>query len=290
MTRSHLVALAALIVIAVVPACGAPSPAGGSAAANSPALATTGSAASSGGASDDGAGGVAYVPWGPADPPVPDQYTALAASPGSAPRCDDAAAAQPDEPFWATAAAVCRALTTGAGWPTSRTVPAPPAPENAFEACLDDELAAMLQRALRWHADHPGERPEVAFPAPASRSPCQFQIYRTAVVEPAAPDDTGRVRVEVTAAGIDDDGALEVTVDGERVEPLAAPDVPDPGVRLRTLVVEATAQEQPRTVQIELTTSDGTRTASVDLPGRAGADPSPPESTSSATGQSASTP
>lgn len=238
------------------------------------------STASGGGDADDGTtadDGIAYLPWGPDDPPVPDQYTALAAAPGAPPRCDAAADAQRDEPFWAFAAAVCGALTADAPWPPSDQIPAPPPAENAFQSCLDDELTGLLRAALRWHADHPGQRPKLAYPARSSRSPCQFRVYGVEVLAPAeGGSEVGdEVAVAITASGLDEDPA--VTVEGLPTPLETGNELPDPGVRLRTIVVRATVPERPRAATIELKTPAGTLTATVGLPGREDPEPTPGE-------------
>ena len=244
------------------------------------------------GSGNGGDSGFSYTPWGPDDPPIPGQYAALAASPTKGPRCEAVAEDAPGGAFWATVVAVCHAIRDDAPWPATTTVPAPPVPENAYQACLNAELTAMLQRALRWHADNPGRRPQVAYPSDSSRSPCQSRIYEVRVLTEAdavspGENQAGKIPVAITAAGIDGDFA--VTVDGQPAEVTGDFTVPDPGDGLDTVVVLASPAQQPRTARIEVSTSHGTLVASVQLPGADGS-PSPVTENPTPTGPSSSTP
>jgi hypothetical protein len=221
------------------------------------------------GGSDDRAAGFPYTPWGPDDPPIPGQYAALAASPGTPPRCDAVADAQPGGAFWATAVAVCRAISGEGPWPATTTVPAPPAPANPYQACLDDELRAMLERALAWRAENPDRQPKVSYPDKSSRSPCQSRIYDVKVLG-AADLDPGEgqpdgIALAVTGTGME--GDVSVTVDGIPAEFSGDFTVPDPGAGLTTVVVLTAQPPTPRSARVQVSTERGSLVATVELPG-----------------------
>jgi hypothetical protein len=221
-------------------------------------------------------GGFAYMPWGPADPPIPTQYAVLAASAGSPPRCDDAADAQPAGDFWALAFAVCRAIVGEAPWPGDDSVPDPPEPVNAYQACLDEELGTMLEHALAWHREHPDATPKVSYPSDSTRSPCQSRIYELRVLDPSEgsePTPAGFVPLAITANGIENDPSVAVTVDGAPVDETFAFEVQDPGDGLQSLVVLAPLTDEERTAEVAVSTQFATLTGTVDLPG---ADEPPP--------------
>ena len=266
MARLLTIGVAALVTLLSVGSCGSSGSDG-----------TDGSAADGSdtdGGQSGGDGSIEYVPWGPDDPPIPGQYAALAASEDTAPRCDDLAGAQPGGDFWAAAVSVCRALTGEAEWPQTTTVPPLPTAANAYQGCLDEELAAMLQQALQWHADHPGEQPEVNYPDSATRSPCQYRIFDIQVLE-NNPDEnqSGGVPVAVTLSGLD--GDYQVSVDGEQVEETSDFPVDDPGDGLDTIVILAPAAAEPRTADVAVTTDAGTVSASVELPAAAASTTTP---------------
>ena len=223
-------------------------------------------------ATADGDDGFEYVPWGPDDPPIPGHYAAMAASSGTAPRCDDVADQQPEAAFWFTVVEVCRALAEGGPWPESTEVPAPPPPENAYIACVDTELRQMVERALRWHADNPGRLPDVRYPASSERSLCQAHIYDVRVLgEEHLREGEGHpdgVAVAVTGSSMN--SVAEVRVDGEPVELTGDFDVPEPGDGLTTVVVLAARSSQPRTAQVEVRTDTDVLTTVVELPGAPG--------------------
>jgi hypothetical protein len=205
----------------------------------------------------------AYVPWGPDDPPVPQRYASLAATSSSAARCDDTQANKIPSAFWDLAVSVCRAVAGEGPWPSATSVPAPPPPTNAYEACLDAELAAMLQRAVRWRAAHPGATaPQVRYPARSALSPCQTRVFETRVL----PDDgryslpPGFLAVLVFAGSAD--GASTVTVDGQPAEVF---DV-EPASGSAALVVLVPAPAQAKTVPVAVTTTRGVLTSTVALP------------------------
>jgi hypothetical protein len=206
----------------------------------------------------------AYVPWGPDDPPVPQRYASLAATSSTAARCDDSQANAIPSAFWDLAVGVCRAVVGAGPWPSTTSVPAPPPPKNAYEACLDAELAAMLQRALRWRAAHPhASVPQVRYPARGALSPCQTRIFETRVLadgESPFAIPTGQVAVLVFAGSAD--VASTLTVDGRPAEVL---DV-EPASGAATLIVLVPAPAQAKTVPVAVTTTRGVLTSTVALP------------------------
>jgi hypothetical protein len=148
-------------------------------------------------------------------------------------------------------------------------VPAPPAPANPYQACLDDELKAMLERALAWRAENPDRQPKVSYPDQSSRSPCQSRIYDVRVLGAAdlypgegQPDGAA---LAITGSGMG--GDVSVTVDGIPAEFSGDFDVPDPGTGLTTVVVLTTQPSTPRSARIEVSTERGSLVATVDLPG-----------------------
>ena len=177
MARRAFLGIAALLVALYVSACGAAgggdesggdqstmgsaSPSGsgsGGSGAGATAMAptaATGEAAGGGGGGDDG---FEYTPWGPDDPPIPGQYAALAVTSSQDLRCEAMADQAPGGEFWVVAEAVCSTIRDGTEWAGTSSVPSPPDAENEYQDCLNAELAAMIERALRWYADNPGRR------------------------------------------------------------------------------------------------------------------------------------
>lgn len=205
----------------------------------------------------------AYVPWGPDDPPVPQRYASMAAMSSTTARCDDTQGNAIPSPFWDLAVSVCRAVAGEGPWPSATSVPPPPPPKNAYEACLDAELAAMLQRAVRWRAANPGATaPQVRYPARSALSPCQTRVFETRVL----PDDgryavpPGFLAVLVFAGSAD--AASTVTVDGQPAEVF---DV-EPASGSAALVVLVLAPAQAKTVPVAVTTTRGVLTSTVALP------------------------
>ncbi|HEY8717363.1 hypothetical protein [Pengzhenrongella sp.] len=267
--------LVSIVLVASLAACSGPGQGGSGEASASSSATGSGSGASSdqsgsggggGGSNKGGDDGFAYLPWGPTDPPIPEQYAALAGSSGAAPRC------APDNPvggdFWAVAAAVCRAITAGGQWPTTTTVPAPPSPENAYQACLNDELATMLSAALSWHADNPDRQPNVSFPESSTVSPCQSRVYDVSVLSDSDSPISGANQVPVAVVYSGSGTAADVTVDGQPPEDFA--DDSGPGAGVNTLTVLVPQQSDPHTAQIAFTTGRGPLTTSVDVPGNGG--------------------
>ena len=317
MVRSKLGAVGVVGVVAaacLLGACGAAEPAGSDQAAASAAAADgqsqldSGATNGTGGSARDGAPGAGatadagggatdvaagkqdeplpYLPWGPDTAPVPGQYQALAAAPGSPPR-GAAVATDPDAQgaptFWHFVARVCAAMTAGGAWPAGTTVPAPPDSTSAEQSCLNDELTALLKAAIRWHVAHPGAKPEVTYSASSSRSPCQDRIYATSAQPGSSPD-----RVEVTAAYATATGTHpQVFVDGEPIDDSLI-EFGSAG-ELNDVTFELPASDEARTVQLALKT-DVDLAATVEIPATVPAATVPAATVPAATGPSANAP
>jgi hypothetical protein len=161
--------------------------------------------------------GFDYMPWGANDPLIPGQYGALTASSAAFMDCEQLRDQAPGDGFWSTAVAVCDALRGAGSWPTKATTTPPPG-DNAYQACLNGELAAMLQSALGWHKAHPGAAPNLRFPGASTVSPCRTHLYgkpeATAADQDEYPD--GGVVVTLSAPGLGDVSDDDVSVDGVR--------------------------------------------------------------------------
>jgi len=227
-----------------------------------------------GGGGNGGDKGFAYVPWGPDDPPIPTQYAVLAASGNRAPRCEDIPDNVVDAAFWAVAQRVCLAMRDGTGWPETAHVPSPPSADNAYQGCLNAELAAMLERALRWHAGNPGRRPVVSYPSESTTSPCQARLYELRTLEVGEADDIGCDPGAKIAVMLDappgPHGELDVTVNGRSP---AADDLCTPGGAgdgLERVVIFVSPPEQPAKATVAVSNGRGTMTGTVDLPAATG--------------------
>ncbi len=201
----------------------------------------------------------------------------MAASGSEAPNCGGLANELPEGTFWQIALGVCRAIVDGADWPSTTTVPAAPQGANDYETCLNEELAAMLQRALSWHAENPGRQPKVDYPEGNSTSPCQARIYKVRVL--SAEDSNlgalpGEVPVAITGSAMD--GSLSIAVDGIKVDWDFREELPNGGIT--RVIAFVPLAEEPRTATIEITTDRGPMEATVELPG-SGASPSPTDVT-----------
>jgi hypothetical protein len=178
---------------------------------------TTASSASD----DDDGDDFDWGDWGPDDPPIPDQYAAIAVASSGALDCRRLEDNAPDGDFWELAIGICLAVRDGADWPAVDAVPNPQPADNPYQACMNEELRAVLDGALAWHQSHPGERPTVSYADNGSRSPCQTTIYTaTATV---APDDLdghpeGGVVIGLAIPGLPNSGGRpDVLVDGAQV-------------------------------------------------------------------------
>ena len=223
----------------------------------------------SNGKGDGGSSGFSYIPWGPADPLIPDQYAAFQATASQDLRCELVDGNAPGGAFWDLAGAVCLAIRNDAEWPSATTVPEPPDRKNAVQDCLDTELAAMLKRALRWHADNPGQRPKISYPSASAQSPCRYRIYD---VQLTSEEDAITVKITVPV-GTED---FMVTVDEQDVgydEGNAEQDNIADG--LDQLVIRLEAPSKPRTVRLAVSNGRGTDSTSVDLPSAGKTSPPP---------------
>ena len=291
MARRAFLGIAALLVALYVSACGAagggdesggdqstmgsasPSGSGSGGSGGSGGGNGNGSTGGNGGGGGGGGGGddgFEYTPWGPDDPPIPGQYAALAVTSSQDLRCEAMAEQAPGGEFWVVAEGVCSTIRDGTEWAGTPSVPSPPDAENEYQDCLNAELAAMIERALRWYADNPGRQPEVAYAGNSAVSPCQARIYAVEVLPPDAAEpgenEAGKIAVAVTAPS-GRDGDLTVTVGGQPAEVTGDFNVPDPGDGLQTVVVLFDPQPQPRQVTLEVSNGRGPMSASVQLPG-----------------------
>ena len=285
MARRASLGIAALLVALYVSACGAPGggdeSGGGQSTTGSASPSGSGSGGSSGSGGNGGNGGnggggggeddgFEYTPWGPDDPPIPGQYAALAVSSSQDLRCEAMADQAPGGEFWVVAEAVCSTIRDGTEWAGTSSVPSPPDADNEYQDCLNAELAAMIERALRWYADNPGRQPEVAYAGSSAVSPCQARIYAVEVLPADAAEpgenEAGKIAVAVTAPS-GRDGDLTVTVGGQQAEVTGDFNVPDPGDGLTTVVVLLDGQPQPRQVTLEVSNGRGPMSTSVQLPG-----------------------
>src|SRR5829696_6995286 len=179
-----------------------------------------------------GEDGFGYTPWGPDDPPIPGQYAGFTGRSDEDLDCAGvrdqrpAASGEPGGDFWDLAIGVCEALRGDARWPEATAVPGPPAGDNDYQACLNGELAAMLDRALSWHRSNPGRHPEIDYPARSS-SPCQRRLYGAEVLSVDAAEaldlgPAGQVAVRFgVATGPDDrEPTATATVAGTQTEAL----------------------------------------------------------------------
>jgi hypothetical protein len=231
----------------------------------------TGSGAGADDEPDEDDTGFDWTDWGPSDPPIPGQYAALAQSP---PDCDAAQAEAPAGEYWQTVLAVCRAVTDQGPWPTTTVLPSPPAADNEFQACLDEELSQAVGAALLWHEANPGETPEVTYGSPSSLSPCQTRIYDVRVLadsdlfdEESPPVGTG-VRITLALADGDDRDALPVTVAGEPVpHSFDFRDEQPDGVGLASLVVLVPDHLLSASASVTVRTARGDLTTTADLGG-----------------------
>ena len=283
MSRSR--PLAVVCVLLLAPACGVAGSGPASPSTSTPSGIATGPSAPVGTATPSASSSplaagskrttsvrrVSYLPWGPADPPIPGQYAALAAAPGRRPDCRGALREGPGGAYWATVAAVCRAVTAGGPWPAARALPAAPPAATPYQACLDRELRATMARFIRWHRAHPQRRPVVSYPAARTISPCQFRIYRVATgpdADPVTQYGEDAYPVVLTATVVDED--LAVSLDGAAADATSAP-APGPG--LTTIVVTTSLTERARTAVVALHGRHGTVSARVQLPARTGGEP-----------------
>lgn len=195
---------------------------------------------------------VPSVPWGPDDPPIPGQYAALAVSSTDDLDCEGVDQQAPDSDFWATVVEVCRALKGDAAWPTSWSLD-PPSAENAYQDCLNGELATMLEALFEWRDEHPGAEPKMAYPSGSARSPCALDVY-DAFAFPVSPDEShpsGGVGVELYVAALDEGASPQVLVDGEPVELVEAFSGTDDGLLIGEVFIPAPVGAHEATIEVK---------------------------------------
>jgi hypothetical protein len=223
---------------------------------------------------DDGGGDdeIDSVQWGPDEPPIPGQYFAFAADRADGLACSSIDDRAEGDEFWTLAAQVCRVFTGEGDWPATVSVPPPPEGTNSYERCLDGELVDMLQQALAWRDDHPGEAPSVRYPAEGTHSPCQTKLYDVGVTDAADAGDCVNdetldvpepgIGVELAAPGITGFANPQASIDGGRLCVVA--DATDDALRSFVVVVPASLGGQ--TVTIDVESNYGTLRADVALP------------------------
>jgi hypothetical protein len=231
--------------------------------------ANNGKGNSNGGSGNGGSSGFSYIPWGPDDPPIPDQYAAFAVTSSKDLRCESVDSNAPGGAFWDLAGAVCRAIRGDAEWPSTTTVPEPPDRKNAAQDSLDTELEAMLKRALRWHADNPDQRPKISYPSASAQSPCRYRIYD---VQLTTEEDAIAVKITVPV-GTDD---FTVMVDEQDVDyEYGNAEQGNIADGLDELIIRLEAPSKPRTVRLAVSNGRGTDSTSVDLPSAGKTSPPP---------------
>jgi hypothetical protein len=202
-----------------------------------------------GGGGGGNADGFRYTPWGPDDPPIPEQYAAFATAARQDLKCDAVSGVGGE--FWDFATKVCQALKSNEGWPDTTSVPSRPTTDNPYEDCLNKELAAMLGRALRWHAANPGRKPVIQYPSRSSTSPCQSRIYDVEVLPPSDPDSSpGKVAISVLAPNGKNGAGFSVTVDGHQRDP-DLDDFPSDGLRKAVVLLDTPIQEHDALVVVD---------------------------------------
>lgn len=207
-----------------------------------------------------------YVPWGPADPVVPQWYADVAGTrcTGESPRGEPSA-------FWDTAWAVCRAVFDDGPWPGTTSSPPPPPARDPHDACLDDELRQFVDRALAWRSAHPDATPRVD--RAAEPSPCFLRVYDVRL------DDDGPEDGELVRAVLTVDGTYRVSsvrVDGVETDPPPS----SGGQSLQEVELALPRTDTDRTVQVTLQFSSaaavmGSTTAPVVVPGLSASSPEP---------------
>jgi hypothetical protein len=262
--RSTLISLGVGLVAALLAACGGDDNDAGPDTTGTDVTSTTGASGGDG----DGDDVIDSVIWGPDSPPIPDEYRAWAPSDSGQLQCDLSDQA-PEHPFWELAGQICRVFTGEGDWPSIDSVPDPAPSLSPYHACLDGELKALLERALTWHADHPGESPVVALPAAGTHSPCQRSLYDVgATIDTDSPtcDEIPRPRIAITmiapGQSVDDEPPATVRGEGSCVPQ----DSEDDGNGFRRLVVVVEGRSEAREVTIDVESDYGTLTTTVRLP------------------------
>jgi hypothetical protein len=213
------------------------------------------------------------VQWGPDDPPIPGEYAAFAADGADGLACDSIDDRAEGDDFWTLAAGVCRVFAGEGDWPEATAVPPPSSEGNAYERCLNGELFDMLERALAWHEENPGQSPRVNYPSSGVHSPCQTRLYDVGPEVSAdvgggchtgEPAPTPGVPVRMSAPGILGYANPRATVDGDLLCVVNGSDQEDNALRTFVVVVPTSGEE--RTVTIEVETNYGNLHEDVTLP------------------------
>jgi hypothetical protein len=198
---------------------------------------------------------IAYVQWGPADPVIPEHYTRLAQDP---PDCVGADSTSPGGPFWDAVVDVCRALAGDGPWPALESAPQAPATENPHDRCLDEEMAAMLGRALRWHQEGGDSTPEVT--RSGTGSACYTTVYDVREVEDGT-DTSGPIDQATVDLILDSTFSVRsVAVDGEDVDPDHYESLDNDllGTRTLRISIPRPGTDEEAVLAIDLEDSDGT--------------------------------
>ena len=167
-------------------------PAGSTTAATGEGSATTSDGGGDGGDGGDNGGGddngeqqgndeLDSVQWGPDSPPIPEQYLAWSPSEDGSLRCE-LVPEDPDRHLLGSRPPDLHGADRSGRLALGRRRATPAAGnESPYHACLDGELAALLERALTWHAEHPGTTADLGLPAAGTHSPCQRSLYAVSV-------------------------------------------------------------------------------------------------------------
>jgi hypothetical protein len=138
--------------------------------------------ASTGNGSDDGNGpdgGIAWVPFGPDDPEDPTPtwplYRAFAEGrcSGVQEAVDEAVSNVGEFEYGKAMVAVCRAAVEGSEgqWAIAQDILSTD-PEPWGHPCLGPLVADVMERALAWHKQHPGQKPTVHFKRVDGQTEC----------------------------------------------------------------------------------------------------------------------
>lgn len=196
-SAGRIIALIAAVVL--VAGCG-----GGSSNSNGErsdgAERTSGGEGSTGGKSKGGADDeLAWVPFGPADPEIPDPawpaYRLLAE--GDCSGLEDFLTGSSAGDFGRAMVAVCAAAVDGRQdqWQVAEQAlaSADPSPlivdTDPSTVCVAAVIEDLLARALDWHKRNPGEQPSVRFPPVADKTECgKQQAGETTPEEDESPE------------------------------------------------------------------------------------------------------
>lgn len=208
----------------------APSDGGGEGAGGSGGDATGTDGAEGGGAGQPDGGAqeaerLSWVPFGPTDPDVPTPswpaYNAFAS--GDCAAVERVTAEQGLGEFGAAMVAVCRAAVEGQQdqWEEVAAF-AGADPSVLANDCLAPLVSDLLQRALDWHARHPGQTPDVELVQVAGQTECGAQSAAANGTDGGATGDPDGGTGGEPADGATDgsgDGTTDGSGDGDTGEP-----------------------------------------------------------------------